>query len=75
MTFCTHKVKLLIHSIVYTLLIRVSDFANREKMAQKEVKPSAAAPANGTNNEGVKVRSPKLNRRSASFFNTERNGR
>ena len=44
-------------------------------MAQKEVKPSAAAPANGTNNEGVKVRSPKLNRRSASFFNTERNGR
>jgi len=48
---------------------------DREEMAQKEVKPSAAAPANGTNNEGVKVRSPKLNRRSASFFNTERNGR
>ena len=41
-------------------------------MAQTDIKP---APQNGAVHEGVKVRSPKINRRSMSFYNNDRTGR
>ena len=41
-------------------------------MAQSEIKP---AQQNGVTADGVKVRSPKPNRRSSSFFSPERQGR